>query len=194
MQFINDFLPPEMLEQYQNMEYPFNLALVQAHLNFKLLEDPATEVFLPLVYFRHEASTTPGTATKLTVYKHFISNKGRVINLRTPNNPKPIEFTIDSDGYPSFTIKQRKKLEHLTVHRAVACAFVPPSGELKGAHPRDLVVVHLDNDKTNFDPSNLKWVRSPVDVAQTQPTKEEKKLAEHTPVPELILSTFNETK
>lgn len=194
MQFLDTFLPPEMLENYQNMEYPFNLALVQAHLTFKLMEDPNTEVFVPLVYYRHEASTAPGTATKLTVYKHFISNKGNIVNLRSPNNVKPIETTIDGDGYPSFTIKQRKKLEHMTVHRAIACGFVTPSGELKGAHPRDLVVIHLDNDKGNFSPSNLKWARSPVDVAQTQPTKGEKALAEQVTVPELILSTFNETK
>lgn len=162
MQFIESLLTPEELENNKKVIYPFNLKSISEALCAKLDADPNYEVFLPLVYFRHKPSvTTPGAPIKISPYKYFISNKGRVVNLRNPLAPKYLEETVNSDGYPSVTITIRKKAETITIHRAIACAFVGVSDEVAVYHPRDLIVVHKDNDPLNYQPYNLKWTTPP---------------------------------
>lgn len=163
MNFLQDLFTPEMAITEKETVYPFGLPLIQERLAIKVAEDPDYEVFAPLVYFRHEAALlVPGAAVRVAPYKYFISNKGRVVSLRSPLKPKFIDTTLDSSGYPHFAVTIRKHAEVMTVHRAVACAFVAPSGDLKAHHPRDLIVVHKDNDKTNFNPNNLQWSLPPA--------------------------------
>lgn len=158
MQFIDSFLTPEELETHSKVVYPFTLRTISERLEAKLDEDPNYEVFLPLVYFRHKAAlTVPGVAVRIAPYKYFISNKGRVLNLRNPLNPKFLESTLDSSGYPHVVITLKKRPEHLTIHRMIACAFVEIPDPLGSYHPRDLIVIHKDSNKTNFQPYNLAW-------------------------------------
>lgn len=165
MQFIDTFLTPELLIAAAETAYPFNLQVIGDHLSFKVSEDADYEVFLPLVYFRHEAAlTVPGAAVKVSPYKYFISNKGRVMNARNATNPKFLEPTLDSSGYPHVVVKMGKKSEPLTIHRAIACAFLPIPAELGTYHPKDLIVTHKDLDKNNFQLYNLQWGTPPGDA------------------------------
>ena len=162
MEFLETVLTTHDMKVYSESEYPFNLGVIYNRLAARSLEDPAFEMFLPLVYWRHEAAlTVPGASVKVAPYLYFISNKGRVVNMRNTTDPKFIEWNLDSSGYPHVVVTIQKKAEPLTIHRAIACNFLPIPEELKGMHPKDLIVTHKDNQKTHFYLDNLKWSLPP---------------------------------
>lgn len=162
MEFLETAMTVNEMKLFRELEYPFNLRVLAETMDAKIKEQPDFEVFAPLVYYRHEAAlTVPGAAVRVAPYLFFISNKGRVVNMRNSTNPKFVDWNLDSSGYPHIVTNVRKKPEPLTIHRAIACAFVPIPESLKGSHPKDLIVTHKDNDKTNFDPANLVWSLPP---------------------------------
>ena len=69
------------------------------------------------------------------------------------NKPRPFQVseTLGSKGYPFVATITNGKRKSQSVHRLICKAFhgIPPSP----TH----VVRHLDGDKTNNDPSNLRW-------------------------------------
>ena len=162
MEFLETMLSTPEMKLYREFEYPFTLGIINDTLRSKVAHDPDYEVFMPLVYFRHEAAlTVPGANVRVAPYLYFISNKGRIANLRNSTDPKFVDWNLDSSGYPHIVTNIKKKPEPLTIHRAIACAFLPVPDHLAGHHPKDLIVSHKDNDKTNFDMGNLQWVIPP---------------------------------
>jgi hypothetical protein len=162
MEFLETALTTHDMKAYRELEYPFNVGIIADRLAAKLAKDDTFEMFLPLVYWRHEAAlTVPGAAVKVAPYLYFISNKGRVVNMRNTTDPKFVEWSLDSSGYPHIVVNIQRKPEPLTIHRAIACGFVPIPESLKGSHPKDLIVTHKDNNKAHFETDNLVWSLPP---------------------------------
>ena len=76
--------------------------------------------------------------------EYAISSKGRVQNLK---NGKILTGVVDSYGYKKLILKGKT----YKIHRLVALAFIPNPNKL----PQ---VDHVDEDKTNNNVSNLRWV------------------------------------
>lgn len=78
---------------------------------------------------------------------YTISDKAIVKNVKTG---KIIKHQKDKDGYPIVDLYKDGKRKSCRVHRLVADKFVENPNN-------DPIVLHLDNDKSNMDPSNLIW-------------------------------------
>ena len=78
---------------------------------------------------------------------YAISNKGEVINIKTGNMITP---WITNKGYMCVDLNKDGNKKHMLLHRLVADAYVPNPNN----YP---IVLHLDNNKLNIDPSNLAW-------------------------------------
>lgn len=79
---------------------------------------------------------------------YAVSNKGRVMNLKTGRVLKPI---ITPLGYAVVALSNGNgKSKQIMVHRLVAQAFIPNSDNL-------FQINHIDEDKTNNDVTNLEW-------------------------------------
>lgn len=78
---------------------------------------------------------------------YLISSRGRIRNRHTGKDIK----SSNSRVYPTVNLKIDGKYYQKNIHRLVAMAFV------EGGRP-DLLVNHIDGDKHNYLPENLKWV------------------------------------
>ena len=76
-----------------------------------------------------------------------ISDDSKVINIKTGKTIKP---WINNKGYQCIDLTKDGERKHMLLHRLMAEAFVPNPNN-------DPIVLHLDNDKCNTDPSNLVW-------------------------------------
>lgn len=144
----------EMAEQTKVI-YPFSLKGVSEALEAKLENDPDFEVWSSLLYY-HQTAPDVNTS-KIAPYKYFVSNKGRIVNLRDMEDPKYLEEVMVDNKIPTVTFVYKKKEEIIEVARAVACSFVAIPDEIGTYLPRDLIVVHRDNDPTNVSANNLEW-------------------------------------
>lgn len=77
----------------------------------------------------------------------MVSTYGRLKDLKG----KRIGFSYDPAGYTRVSIKRNGKREWRRVHQLVMDTFKPQPKE-------DLVIDHIDDDKTNNALSNLRWV------------------------------------
>lgn len=64
--------------------------------------------------------------------------------------PKKLKPRIDSHGYVVVNLYRDKKPFTVKVHRLVASAYIPNPNNLP-------CVLHLDDDKSNPNKTNLKW-------------------------------------
>jgi hypothetical protein len=158
-----ELLTAEAYLEYQQQPFPFRNELVFVNLTERLVDEPDYEVFVPLTYYKQEAHMgAKNDNLKVDPYKWYISNKGRVVNLRNSKKPEWIEPTINSSDYPEVQVRLGKnKVEHIILSRALACAFLPLPPELGTKHPKELQVIHLDGDKGNYALGNLQWQLPP---------------------------------
>lgn len=78
---------------------------------------------------------------------YLISSMGRLKNIK---RNKILAICLDSDGYPHYTLYNKKKRKPITAHRLVAMAFIE--------NPLNLPCVnHKDENKTNNAVNNLEW-------------------------------------
>lgn len=78
----------------------------------------------------------------------LVSNKGRVQNREFG---KILKVHNSTAGYPTVNLRFGDRYFQKGVHQVVASAFV--DGKKPG-----LIVSHIDRDKTNYFPENLKWM------------------------------------
>lgn len=76
---------------------------------------------------------------------YFVNRYGEVYSI------KKLQPRLHSDGYFRFCLFGKKKRRQLGVHQAVAFAF------LRKPKKNEKEIRHMDGDKTNNLPSNLKW-------------------------------------
>lgn len=78
---------------------------------------------------------------------YIISEDSSVTNVKTGKIIKP---WVNNKGYKCIDLSKDGKRTHHLLHRLMAESFVPNPNN-------DPIVLHLDNNKQNLDPSNLAW-------------------------------------
>jgi hypothetical protein len=80
-----------------------------------------------------------------------VSNLGRLRNVVTGKMLS--HQTLNNKGYPTTRLCKDGHVKNMRIHQVVANEFIP-----KPDTNRDLVVDHIDRDKTNNKLCNLRWV------------------------------------
>lgn len=94
----------------------------------------------------------PVTHLKASTSKRYaVSNKARLASYDNKIDERYVLKQHLNGGFPMVTIHVGDKTKALFAHHAVAYAF------LKKPSPKHKYVLHLDYNKANNDPSNLKW-------------------------------------
>jgi hypothetical protein len=94
----------------------------------------------------------PVTHLKASTSKRYaVSNKARLASYDNKIDERYILKQHLNGGFPMVTIHVGDKTKALFAHHAVAYGF------LKKPSPKHKYVLHLDYNKANNDPSNLKW-------------------------------------
>lgn len=94
----------------------------------------------------------PVTHLKASTSKRYaVSNKARLASYDNKIDERYILKQHSNGGFPMVTIHVGDKTKALFAHHAVAYGFV------KKPSPKHKYVLHLDYNKANNDPSNLKW-------------------------------------
>ncbi|MDF2451181.1 MAG: hypothetical protein K0S26_685 [Bacteroidota bacterium] len=97
-----------------------------------------------------------------TSKKYAVSSKARLASYDKNMEEKYILKQHLNGGFPMVTIHVKDKTKALFTHHAVAYSF------LKKPSPKYKYVLHLDHNKANNDPSNLKWATKPEQVEHSK--------------------------
>lgn len=95
--------------------------------------------FVDLPGFPHYFACTDG---------NIYSIKGSKGHLR--KNPRILKPFIGNSGYPTVGLFLNKNSQNYMIHRLICTAF-------HGECPEGMECLHIDDDKLNNTPSNLKW-------------------------------------
>ncbi len=90
--------------------------------------------------------------------RYQVSNFGRVKSLAY-NKERILKHGINSRGYPTLSLFINSKSHSITVHKLVSRTFI---GE-----PNGLDVDHIDEDKTNNNLSNLRYLSRRENVSRS---------------------------
>ena len=85
--------------------------------------------------------------------KYEVSNRGRVRSFwnKDGKRARPYMMTLSNkDGYHQTSLRKNGKTHTFGVHVLVLLAFVGPC-------PKGMECIHLDNNRANNNPHNLKW-------------------------------------
>lgn len=105
----------------------------------------------------------PVTHIKETTNKKYaVSNKARLASYDTKIDDLFILKQHLNGGFPMVTVHVKDKTKALFAHHAVAYSF------LKKPSPKYKFVLHLDYNKANNDPSNLKWATKEEQVEHSK--------------------------
>ena len=81
-----------------------------------------------------------------------VSNQGRVKSLeKTGSKDERILRPFTQDGYLRYTLRKDGTKRNVLAHQLVAMAFIPNPFNRK-------YIDHIDTNKTNNTPGNLRWV------------------------------------
>ena len=97
-----------------------------------------------------------------TSKKYAVSSKARLASYDRNMEEKYILKQHLNGGFPMVTIHVKDKTKALFTHHAVAYSF------LKKPSPKYKYVLHLDYNKANNDPSNLKWATKEEQVEHSK--------------------------
>lgn len=153
--YVEDLLTAKELKEYQEKDWPENLPILHKALLKKLETEPDYEVWVPVYYTKFVLLTKDNKVIDYHFKYAFVSNKGRISFLNKLQNI----YRISGDGndYGIASLKLDADWISITVHRAVACNFVPIPDELKDIGMHYLQVNHIDGKKNNSDFTNLEW-------------------------------------
>lgn len=155
MNFIGDLLEPEKAYLHEIIVKPFGIGILRKALDEKLETEKDFEVFVPLVYYRCLQYLNDKEAEiLLTPPNYFISNTGKVVVIED-GEPREVVIVKSAEGYPRFWVGFGGSAgTFLPLHRALACNFVIPPGDV---HPKHLQVNHINGDKEDPSLVNLEW-------------------------------------
>lgn len=85
---------------------------------------------------------------------YFVSDKGRVKSTRN-REPKILKCSFDNHGYKKFIVFVDGKFKNIKVHRIVYATF---NGLRMSDIPKNLMIDHIDGDKSNNCLNNLELV------------------------------------
>ena len=158
MNLIKDLLSPQTAYLHSIIVKPFDARLVKKELDKKLVDDENYEVYVPLVYYRClQYLKNKNAEILLTPPGYFISNKGNVVFIDGDVH-KEVSIVRSSEGYLRFWVGfGGSEGTFLPLHRAIACSFIFPDGDVEGMHPKYLQVNHINGDKEDPSLSNLEW-------------------------------------
>jgi hypothetical protein len=94
-----------------------------------------------------------------------VSNFGRVKSLKCGR--EKILKPYDSEGYTRISLHKSNKRKDIRVHIMVALAHI-------GARPEGLVIDHIDENKSNNNVSNLRYITSRENVVRSKKFKTSK--------------------
>lgn len=83
--------------------------------------------------------------------EYMVSNKGRVMSLKSEDKPAILKTFLSEGGYPRINLMKDGDLKQVFVHRLVVQSFI---GEIEDG----LIVNHIDGNKENNNMSNLEIV------------------------------------
>lgn len=85
---------------------------------------------------------------------YIVSTEGKIFSTKKFTNRghhKEIKQRKNKDGYMEVTVGESNNRKTRRVHRIIAMAFIPNPDSLPE-------VDHIDNDKTNNNVENLRWI------------------------------------
>ena len=83
---------------------------------------------------------------------YFLSTAGEIFSTKNKKEFFPIKLGTTSSGYTTTTLSTKGVKKTYKVHRLVAEMYIPkPEGDR-------LPVDHIDENKSNNDVSNLRWI------------------------------------
>lgn len=165
---VSDLLTPVEYARYQILSYPDNVSILNTALKKKLALDPNYEVWVPIHYYKYLVlDTAKGVSTFYTKYA-FISNKGNIHHIRKKTKA-PQGHTTQS-GHQSSLVRLIDGPVRFSLHRAVACSFVPLPEKFKHVGHGYAQVKHRDTDKAHNDFINLEWDSNVVEQEKDLPS------------------------
>ena len=92
--------------------------------------------------------------------EYYVNRKGQVKSTKYKQD-RILKWRKHTAGYPMICLTQRigkgRPLD-VCVHKLVAFAFLPPPPLPYGRRKGYMIIDHIDNDKTNPNADNLRWV------------------------------------
>jgi hypothetical protein len=145
-----DLLTKKLIEHWDLFNHNTKVNLLYDALKKKLKEDPEYELWVPLKYFKNNQGKLP-----IKVEHDFpdllISSRGKVFD-----KARGFYYTgsLRKAGYIWIFIRGIS----ISLHRAMACNFIPKPIRHRFVSLSTLVVNHMDAVKINNDLDNLEWV------------------------------------
>ena len=150
---LTDTLPPTSQKLIPFLGHEEKKAIYIKQLTKLLQTNPDGEYWVPLCHFAYNPpfiKRTKGIKEDRYFNYAFISNKGRVFDAR--------KFEIkEIDNATSRYRYGVLEYYSFTLHRAVACSWIPKPVELNAKQYSELEVNHIDAVRYNCNVSNLEW-------------------------------------
>lgn len=157
MNLLKDLMTVAERRIYEHGKKPQNIKILRRVLDRKLLEDPGYEGFIELQIYRgsNRKSKAP---LFLEVKDCWVSNKGRVYSTRGNLGPRFLILKLNKqNGYYYIQLSINNKNRAMSLHRVLCSLFVYPKWKYRNTPLNDLLVNHIDCDRTNYDLNNLEW-------------------------------------
>ncbi len=92
--------------------------------------------------------------------EYYVNRKGQIKSTKYKED-RILKWRKHKAGYPMICLTQRigkgKPLD-VCIHKLVAFAFLPPPPLPYGRKKGYMIIDHIDEDKTNCNADNLRWV------------------------------------
>lgn len=152
---LGDLLSMDQVKQYRDLGYPKNIAFLNKVLEERLKSEPDFEVFVNANYPRYGYHANKKNGKFLLLDSVYVSNKGRVIQLRKDTI---FEYTLTNYGNnKNFSYGNKGAVFKISSVRLMAHAFIPkPKGMGKIPYSK-LQTVYKDEKTKEVSINNVCW-------------------------------------